>query len=349
MKQEHTLILQACLVDKSDEEIDQISNLLSSKLDWCEIAGQLLNHRLGGYFYFGLTQEQRKHVPKEVIKALELLIYAQKVQTQSRMKTIMEINQVLTESNIHFAMLKGTVFIADVYTELGSRRSNDIDIMVKEDDLPELDKILRNRGYIQTNQSEGEELKEASKKEKLIQRMNYHDLVPYVKQEESDISEIDINFLFDSKDNLIDDQVFGYEMREYAYGDYSVTGLPIYLHLAHLCIHFHREGTNTLWTNEKRDVVIYKVVDIINSLRKHIKEINIDDWCNLMKDLNLQKQCYYTFFVLSQFYNNGNIEKITEHLKPSDSEYVNNIKVEGTKETKQRERTFLEDAFDCKR
>ena len=55
MNKEHRLILNAVLKNKTIDEIEEINGLLSEKLDWCEVSGQLLNHRLLGYFYEGLN------------------------------------------------------------------------------------------------------------------------------------------------------------------------------------------------------------------------------------------------------------------------------------------------------
>ena len=55
MKKEHSLILKAVLQNKSEKEIREIDKILDSNLDWIEIAGIALNHRLGGYIYKGLN------------------------------------------------------------------------------------------------------------------------------------------------------------------------------------------------------------------------------------------------------------------------------------------------------
>lgn len=68
--------------------------------------------------------------------------------------------------------------------------------------------------------------------------------------------------------------------------NYQVTSLNYYINLAQLCSHFYREATNTLWTKGRRDVMLYKIVDIINYIRFYReKMINIlslllklDDW-----------------------------------------------------------------------
>lgn len=127
------------------------------------------------------------------------------------LEEICKVNDALEEAKIKFAVLKGAFFGCEMY-EKGTRRSNDIDLLVYEDDLGKLDTCLRAMGYIQSNMSNGE-MVEATKKEKIIQRMNYHDLVPYVKKTKMGILELDINFLFDGNKNLIDKNV--YEMAGY--------------------------------------------------------------------------------------------------------------------------------------
>ena len=194
MKKEHSLILKAVLQNKSEKEIREIDKILDSNLDWIEIAGIALNHRLGGYIYKGLNTSQQKKMPKEVVKALALLVRAQKEQFEENLEEICKVNDALEEAKIKFAVLKGAFFGCEMY-EKGTRRSNDIDLLVYEDDLGKLDTCLRAMGYIQSNMSNGE-MVEATKKEKIIQRMNYHDLVPYVKKTKMGILELDINFLF---------------------------------------------------------------------------------------------------------------------------------------------------------
>ena len=196
-----------------------------------------MNHRLGGYFYNGLTKEQRTKIPRELKKNIEMLVYGQAVNQEKMYKYINELNDILENCNIRYAGLKGIIYGACLYTK-GTRRSNDMDLLVHEEDLEQLDAILSSAGYIQAKKKEGK-LIEASRKEKLIQRMNYHDLIPYMKETDDGIIEMDINFLFDGKDNLIDSKVFDIGTRVYNGEQYSFRGLEIDTNLAFLICHFY--------------------------------------------------------------------------------------------------------------
>lgn len=343
MNQNYELILKTVLINKTEEEIAHIAELLKFKIDWCEIIGQVINHRLGGYFYNGLTSLQRSKLPKEFSAILKLIIDAQERQLKEKYDEFMKVSAALEAVNIRYCGLKGLVFCADFYT-LGDRRSNDVDIMVHEDDLGELDDVLRSLGYIQSFRQNGK-MEEASRQVKLMQRMNYHDLVPYVKELEDCAIELDINFKFDSAKHVIDDQIFKYGTKVYEANGYRIRGLPFYTNLIFLCIHFHREATNTIWTRGKRDISLYKIVDIINCIRAHKDEFNIDEWCELVEKLGVSKKCYYTFATLSEFYEDEMLKQVKDKLEPEDLSFMKEIVVEGRNKVIERTDSFFNSAF----
>lgn len=343
MLKEHELLLNTVLFNKNEMEKQKMNDILDTGIDWIELTGQMFNHRLGGYFFLNASSSILEYMPKELRSTLKLLIQVQKAQAIESIDHIKGSISDFEKASVRYAALKGLVFNADIYP-LGSRRSNDLDLFVHEDDLQKIDEILRNHGFIQSFLPDGQVI-EATKREKLIQRMNYHDLVPYAKQVESRILRIDINFLFDSKDNLIDNEIFKYGTQIYKGNAYSIRGLPLYTNLAFLCIHFFREATNTLWTNKHHDITLYKVVDIMNTIRAHQDELNPDEWIIFMNQLNLQKKCYYTFCILHQFYDDPLVDYIEEKMRPEDTSFVDEIFVEGENKVIKRTEEFIDSAF----
>lgn len=346
MKKEYELILKAVLINKDSREIDEISEMLKEDIKWISVAGVLLNHRLGGYFYMGLTKKQRESIPKEFRRGLELLVRAQKEEQEKNIDELLEINSMLVKEEIHFATLKGAFFGCEMY-ESGMRRSNDIDLLVFEKDLDKLDTCLRKDGYIQTNLPNGE-FKEASKKEKMIQRMNYHDLVPYVKRTENGLTELDINFLFDGRENVVDEIVYEMGTKSYAGKYYSIVGLDYYTNLAFLCVHFYREASNTIWTEEKRDVTLYKIVDIMNYIRYYKSYIKKDKLFAIFEKLNIAKKAKFTFKIMKEFYDDAFLEEMIEGLRDYllDEEYMQRIYDHKNKTTIYRKTSFFEKAFE---
>lgn len=345
MKREYEVILKTILINKSKEEEIEITKLLDNDLDWREIAGVLLSHRLCGYFYMGLTDEQRKFVPKEIKEAMKLIVLAQKMQQKNINDVVNEINKALECSEIHYAFLKGSFYGCNMY-QPGIRRSNDIDLLAFEEDLEMLDNIMRGMGYIQSNMPEGR-LVEATKKEKLIQRMNYHDLVPYVKEFEFGCVEIDINFLFDGKDNLIDQKVYKYGTEKYSGNGCSIVGLNCYTNMAFLCVHFYREATNTIWTEGKRDLILYKIADMINFVRTYTKELEIERLIGDFIELNIVDKAYFAFKTLKEFYENQFVEDVLKVLNTmvDDEKFMKEIYDHKNKVIIHRNESFFDASF----
>lgn len=281
---------------------------------------------------------------QDTIPFVPSLLVEFREQFEENLEEICKVNDALEEAKIKFAVLKGAFFGCEMY-EKGTRRSNDIDLLVYEDDLGKLDTCLRAMGYIQSNMSNGE-MVEATKKEKIIQRMNYHDLVPYVKKTKMGILELDINFLFDGNKNLIDKNV--YEMGTMVYkGRYRITGLNPYTNLAFLCCHFYREATDTIWTEGKRDVTLYKIVDMMNFIRFYREQINYDIMIEVLKKLNIEKKAYFTFKIMTEFYEYEFLSEMLSRLdeyKSGDDE-MKAIHDTKNKTTIYRDETFFEKTF----
>ena len=291
IKKEHEFILNAVLIEKNEEEINYINKALDKQIDWIEVVGIAMNHRLGGYFYNGLTKEQRTKIPRELKKNIEMLVYGQAVNQEKMYKYINELNDILENCNIRYAGLKGIIYGACLYTK-GTRRSNDMDLLVHEEDLEQLD------------------------------------LIPYMKETDDGIIEIDINFLFDGKDNLIDSKVFDIGTRVYNGEQYSFRGLEIDTNLAFLICHFYREATGEIWVNNKRNLIIYKIVDMVNFIRHFEKHMNTEKLIKLFKELNIIEKALYSFLPIQKFYNQEFINEIIECISSNYNDiyqkYVNN-------------------------
>ncbi|WP_164779483.1 nucleotidyltransferase family protein [Paenibacillus kobensis] len=343
---EKELLLLSVLKYRTSDEQQRLEEICENQLDWGWIGGQLFHHRLSGYFYFGLGQLRKKLLVNEFDKALQLIVKAQAQQAKEINEIILPILNEFEAAGIRYAALKGLVFNATLYGP-GERRSNDSDILVSEEDLDKLDQILRKHGYIQTYMENGE-YKEASRKAKMIQRMNYHDLVPYIKLVDSEFishHEIDVNFHFDSKDNDITKAVFDFGTYNYSNDNYEVKGLPWETHMAQLCVHFYREGSSSLWSKGRRDVVLYKMIDVVNTIRVISDEQRMIRWVDMMKELNLNKACYYTLYYANQFYPDLVAKEVLLSLKPEDVTYLEEIAISGEDKVVRRRNSFTSEAL----
>ena len=142
MKKEYDVVMLGSLIKRTDEEDSILNKAIEEGVNWIEVGGILLNHRLSGYFYNNVSNQNLQTIPEEMRKNLKALIKGQEIEQIRLSKYIKEIDAALKDTSIKYAGLKGIIFGAGLY-KAGVRRSNDIDLLVYEEDLDKLDCIFR--------------------------------------------------------------------------------------------------------------------------------------------------------------------------------------------------------------
>ena len=110
----------------------------------------------------------------------------------------------------------------------------------------------------------------------------------------------------------MDGKVFNRGLHIYNGENYSFKGLDIESNLAFLIVHFYREAVNDIWIKDKRNLVLYKIVDIINYIRFYYDKIDIYGFCDLLDELNIIEKAIYTFFIIREYYNDAFIKNCLE-------------------------------------
>lgn len=338
-KNEKRVILLGVLNERNEEEEKELEVLFQSKLDWAWMTGQLIRHRLNGNFWNEVSSSLKDYIIPKVSEAFALLSLCYREINIKNLELLSQILPKMKAEGISVAGLKGVVFNTTI-NNIGSRKSNDIDLLIAEEDLEKLDLFMRREGFISSLDGGKSE---ATRRQKLIQRMNYHDLVPYYKKCNSfymNVYKIDINFQFDSKDNEITRDIINYGLQEYTGNGFCVTGLNWKTHLLHLCAHYYRESTDTIWITRRSDVELYKLVDIENTMRSY-KESELLIWIDVARKFRMQKQCYHTLLYLEFLYPSERNRNMLKRLEIQDSTLTY------YKEDVERKRKeFLEKTFD---
>lgn len=339
---EHSLILYASRLYKTKEEEKVIDKLLSLKLNWINIIGLTILHRLCGYFWFGLTEQERKEIPSEFRHIIKIIVQAQESQNLSMLRELRDVFYDLNNSGIQYAGLQGIIFINDFYP-LGIRRFNDVDIIVRKSSLKHFDNVIRRYGFIQSLLPNGEFI-EASMDEKKLHYEKSKDVIPYIKKSKDKFLKIDVDYAFDTNNN-IDDLIFSQNIKLYSKNDFSCNGFSFYINLIQLCLHFFYEGTNANQVFLYRDILLFRVVDIVNLIYRYKSSFNIEEWILLVNEMKLNNPCYYTFYVISEFYVDTMFEYIKSRLEPEDCSFIRQIYFHKEKKYIIREESFYESAF----
>lgn len=321
MREEEKVILLGVLSERNEGEEDTLSELLSQKLDWSWITGTLIRHRINGNFIQNIGERHRKMINPKILSAFDLLSNMYEAINIQNLKMCGKIFEIAKKGNLKIAGLKGVVFNTSLYN-LKTRMSNDIDILVAEKDINQFDLMMRDLGFIQSLNGG---ISEASRKEKLIQIMNYHDLVPYYKKIDEiymNKIKVDVNFHFDSKEHDITEEILKYGTVEYKGNGFCVEGLDWKTHLLHLCVHYYREATGEIWKRNNRNIDLYKLVDIENTFRR-IEDNQLAYWYEAVDEFGLQDVCYYTVNNLNEFFPSSRYRDIILELSCEHNVVIN--------------------------
>lgn len=258
------------------------------------VLGQLFFNRMQGVAYgtlcrYGLLGKVNREFRNSLKEAYEQNLKKNLSFTQC----VKEIADVLIQNECQVAMLKGA-WLCSHYPD-GYRTSNDIDLLVKPEDVTTVGRLLENAGFCQGYVRNGEFVP-ATRREIITSKMMRGETVPYIKEVDlpgMKYLEVDINFSLDYKNSETD--VLEKMLKEAAIVEEKGIRIPTLSRedfFLHLCAHLYKEATTFWWVKMRRDMTFYKYCDIYMLLN----ELSEEDVVKLFaraKVLGMEKICGY--------------------------------------------------------
>lgn len=243
-----------------------------------EMFGKHLANRMGSVVYGVLSKEGLLDMINREYRTVLKILYENSVQ-KNKLYTdqVSYIDSIMKGTEVPYALLKGAILCPE-YPE-GYRTSNDIDILVSSKDLNPVSSILFNEGFRQGYLKNGI-FREATRGEIVRVRMSRGETVPFIKQTENGYLEIDINFSFDYRSDMshVTEKVLNKTGR-----------LDPDDFLIHLCCHLYKEASTLPWIVMKRDMTLYKYLDIYFLLH----DTDYPGLFDRARELGLEKECAF--------------------------------------------------------
>jgi hypothetical protein len=124
---EQKLVLELCRFKNPDAK--QIEYLKSRRVDQAVVLGQLMFHRVGGVAYATLSENGLLSLfHREFRTSLKAVYESACEKTKSFMEAVDSLAEVLNETNVPYALLKGG-YLCYKYP-FGYRTSNDVDVLL---------------------------------------------------------------------------------------------------------------------------------------------------------------------------------------------------------------------------
>lgn len=346
---ENAVILNLCKPDSCDSEA--VSAAFGTPLNLPYILGQLLFHRIGGIAYHNLSQcGILPKLNREFRNPLGMIYEAFAERTKSFLRAEALLAEVLSEAVFPLALLKGA-YLARLYP-IGTRTSNDFDVLINPNDVQNISGLLLDRGFTQGFLRAGE-FTPATRAEIVYARMNKGETVPFVKQlnlPHMPYLEIDVNFSLGFGSGKDTDAVGAMLSRTESLIETTHGNLPTLCRtdfLIHLCAHLYKEATTFHWVKAGRDLSLYKFCDILLFIDRFMDEDFAERLIISAKELGLQKECYYAFYYTRKLFDiqNALFDVVIAAVRPESTGFMRQIIDPQGKRTLRHDLNFVDYLF----
>ncbi len=192
---EYEVVRELCM-------LRNISVSVFENVEQYKVLGLLCMHRCAGIAYYHLKQNQMlPRLHREMRTTLQSIYESNLRKTNFMQKSLNYLAEIFQNVNFSYALLKGAKLI-EVYPP-GTRTSNDIDILINRESIPEVAKLLLGNGF-QQGCIRNNQFYKATRRDIVNALLNRGETTPFVKQVNWDnmkYLEIDINISVDETSN----------------------------------------------------------------------------------------------------------------------------------------------------
>ena len=298
---EKELFLQLCKFCNPNAK--KIKKLLEKGCATPEVLGYLFENRMAGMAYGVLEKtELLDHVDREFRSSIRNAWSANKRFNDDYEGCLRFVSRELNEVGIPYALLKGA-YLCGHYPK-GYRTSNDIDVLIRPDDVSRVSSRLKLAGFRQGH-LKNDQFVPATREEIIASKMTRGETVPFIKAIALPYIkhlEVDLNFSLDYKNS---DPSILTEMLDRAQdvtvGNVKIKTLEQDDFFLHLCAHLYKEATTMPWIRMKRDMTFYKFCDLYLLLDKTTKD-DLHRIFSRATDLHLEHELIYCLYCIDLFF-----------------------------------------------
>ncbi len=323
-------------VEINEADGERFKEIINNCVNWAEIIFQLITHRTLNMFYYNL---KKFSLLESMEKELQKLFKTQSQAYYERNKYYLEVlGEVLNEfekNDVVVPILKGNLLASKVYPSIEARAFNDLDLLMKLDDVSKVTKSLEDIGFKQGHFDEEKGIiVEATRREKVLQQVSSHELQEFQKLSDNSFAklvQVDVNhdilwkgkcpYKVDTKDLI--ERAIPIEINNSR--GYMLDYID---NIIQLSCHLYKEAVLMMWITDLRDLKIYKFADLFMYIKKFYNEI---DWSRLtsrVKGYNLDKVIYYNFHFIELMFGEIIPQNVMSELRPDDLTYLDEYGVE---------------------
>ena len=347
MDKEQELLVLGSRVTFDCQNSEKFIQIANEKIDWFMVLNYCIMNKVVGLFWYNAEKYKiDKHVPSSVKYIYDIYKYSEVKRNKAIIDSAIEIQQLLQDNDVKVVPLKGLILSHEIYEGLSMRHMNDMDFLIKYDDIKKVQPILEQIGYqVAKIDSVNKKLIPYSREEQIAWSMYMNNHPPFSKVTDNPIIPLlilDFSFSLDFKRdfNVVNSMVENSKYND-AYEFNSLNSADFFIHL---CCHIFKEATNAIWVLHYQDINLIKFCDA----REYLLKNNSEEWRNEVISKSIKydtvEAVYFTIYHIIELYND-NIEEYLQDLNIQNKDFLYSFgKREFGIETKWR-KTFIERLF----
>ena len=297
---EEKLLLSLCRLDFNDRQKSEVRQLMKDVRDWDRFVKLANEHGIIALSWHNITGTGNAgYMPAENLAILQKAYYKNLTRTTYLYDRLSGILELAKNGDIRVVLLKGMALERTIYGNRGLRQMTDIDILVREDDVLKLRKILMMNGF----------------RSEPFKSPLYRYLIPYLNTHIPRLTKADCHVeihykLFDQPDNSLTEKVTGLPV-PLKLNDHEAFVPPHRLFFLYLISHLshHRQGG---------DSQLRQYTDIYLLLRDRYDEIMNDDLIGYAREANMERELAVMLYILRNFWDVSFPSRINDFIAGND-------------------------------
>jgi Uncharacterised nucleotidyltransferase len=281
LSNENRLLLYCAQTRIPEYTLNEVKDIMNLPLNWEGVLESALSQGIAPLLCHNLKKLQKSHfIPKKIMHKLERAYYANVARNMYHYEELKRILEAFSGKGVKVIVLKGAALDKSVYGDIGLRTFGDLDLLVKEDDLPYAKKIMSDLEYFFTSGKMSEEWRK---------KKHFH-LMPYIQPDKNIVVEIHWHITGDSFHINIDEW---WEMAKVIKIDncQALILSPEDM-LIHLCLHLFNHGYNK--------ITLRGLCDIFGTLTYYRKEINWQRFQDKVDKYKISKPVYTILYFINK-------------------------------------------------
>lgn len=299
LSSEQKLVIICSRLTFAQQQIEQIDELRSEKLDWYKILNYCIKNKVVSLVWFNVKKwNLNVNVPNPLFDIFEYYTYMTGLRNEILINEAHRIQKCLMKNGIKAIPLKGLIIIPQIYKSLQIRHMNDIDMMIDMAQRNEIEKYMLELGFIQGRPDRlKDKIINYSRSEQIAWSMKMNNMPLYtIMRDEMYARFVEVDFTFGIDFNRKNSAVSKMLSNSHYDKETDFECLDSIDFFIHLCAHLYKEATTAVSVVYFQDINLIKFCDVREYFVKCYNEKWFKSMIKRAEKYDALKAVYYSLY-----------------------------------------------------